>query len=118
MRRVLDGDLIEAREVLATFRDEQVARVARARSSLNDVLAGVEAGGSPIEPATARLNGPVLAAALLQVRPAADGDPTSPLSSLLVDIGDGVDVVATNRYWMALRTIDAEISGCGRVVWG
>jgi DNA-binding transcriptional MerR regulator len=116
MRRVLDGDVAEAREALGTFRDEQVARAARTRSSLNDVLASVEAGTSPIQPAQARLDGPVLSAALRQVRPAADADPTSPLSSVLVDIGDGVDVVATNRYWMAMRTLDADIGGSGRVV--
>ena len=78
------------------------------------MLAGRASGG-----ASARVDARALAAALRQVRPAADGDPTSPLSTLLIDVSRaGVDVVATNRYWMAIRSLDAGVTGEGRVVLG
>lgn len=57
---------------------------------------------------SATLDGPALASALRQVRPAAETDPASPLASVLVDVDEeSCDVVATNRYWMAVRTVPA-----------
>ena len=65
------------------------------------------------------VDGPALAAALRQVRPAADGEAGSALASVLVDVrGARVDVVATNRFWLACRTVEgrAVVVGEGRAL--
>jgi DNA polymerase-3 subunit beta len=114
MRRVLDGPAEEADAALGALAESRAADAARTRAILRDVLGGGAPGG-----ARARVDGRALAAALRQVRPAADGDPTSPLSTVLVDVSvAGIDVVATNRYWMAVRSLQADVTGEGRAVLG
>ncbi|MDF1603871.1 MerR family transcriptional regulator [Nocardioides sp. YIM 152315] len=115
MRRVLDGPAGEAGAVLTALVEERATDAARARAVLCEVLGEDAATG-----ARARVDARSLAAALRQVRPAADGDPTTQLSTVLVDVAaDGVDVVATNRYWMAIRSLQSgEAAGSGRVVLG
>lgn len=122
MRLVLDGPAAEAQKALREFLDAEALRRARAEEALGEVLDQVayaaEAPPEPVSPARFSVDGPVLAAALRQVRAAADSDPASPLAAVLVDVADGaVDVVATNRYWMAVRTLPVEgAGGEGRAV--
>ncbi|NYI77179.1 MerR family transcriptional regulator [Nocardioides panzhihuensis] len=113
MRVVLDSPTGEARAALAEFLEDQSARTARAEEAVRGVLAAVDAGPAA-RPALVELPGPVLAAAIRQVRHAAESDPASELASVLVDVGGaGVDVVATNRYWMAVRSLPAAAEGDG-----
>ncbi|MFE7226713.1 MerR family transcriptional regulator [Nocardioides sp. NPDC057577] len=116
MRVVLDSPTAEARAALAEFLEDQSARTARAEEAVRGVLAAVDAGPAA-RPALVELPGPVLAAAIRQVRHAAESDPASELASVLVDVsggdGAGVDVVATNRYWMAVRELPAVTEGDG-----
>ncbi|MFD4327110.1 MerR family transcriptional regulator [Nocardioides sp. NPDC058538] len=113
MRVVLDSPAGEARAALAEFLEDQSARTARAEEAVRGVLAAVDAGPAA-RPALVELPGPVLAAAIRQVRHAAESDPASELASVLIDVGStGVDVVATNRYWMAVRELPAAAEGDG-----
>lgn len=113
MRVVLDSPAGEARAALAEFLEDQSARTARAEEAVRGVLAAVDAGPAA-RPAVVELPGPVLAAAIRQVRHAAESDPASELASVLIDVGGaGVDVVATNRYWMAVRSLPAAAEGDG-----
>lgn len=113
MRVVLDSSAAEARAALAAFLEEQTARTGRAEEAVRGVLAVVDAGPAA-RPALVELPGPVLAAAIRQVRQAAESDPASELASVLVDVDEvGVDVVATNRYWMAVRELPAAAEGDG-----
>ncbi len=113
MRVVLDSPAGEARAALAEFLEAQSARTARAEEAVRGVLAAVDAGPAA-RPALVELPGPVLAAAIRQVRHAAESDPASELASVLIDVGGtGVDVVATNRYWMAVRELPADAQGDG-----
>lgn len=109
MRTVLDGPPDEARAVLHELAEEQAARSARTTAVLEDVLVDLDVSAGPEVPSRVDVRGPELAAALRQVRAAADGDAASPLGSVLLDVVPGsLDVVATNRYWMAVRTIPVE----------
>lgn len=113
MRVVLDSPAGEARAALAEFLQAQSARTARAEEAVRGVLAAVDAGPAA-RPALVELPGPVLAAAIRQVRHAAESDPVSELASVLIDVGvAGVDVVSTNRYWMAVRELPAVTEGDG-----
>jgi DNA polymerase-3 subunit beta len=109
MRIVLDGPPDEARAVLERVVEEQAVRSARTTAVLEDVLSDLAAPGGAEATTRVDVHGPELAAALRQVLAAADGDAASPLGSVLVDVVPGsIDVVATNRYWMAIRTIPVE----------
>lgn len=118
MRRVVDGPPAEAGSVLATLVRERTADAARVEAVLRDVLAAVE--DAPSAGAHVRLDARALASSLRQVRPAAESDPTSPLSGVLLDVGaSDVELAATNRYWMAVRSLEAvDISGQDRIVLG
>lgn len=107
MRRVLDGSLEDARGELRSRLADHAESAGRAESALRRALAQVERGPAA-RISSATLDAPALASALRQVRPAAEADPASPLASVLVDVDEGsCDVVATNRYWMAVRTVSA-----------
>lgn len=114
MRTALDGTAEDRRRVLREVLAEHEALAARRAALLEDLLAeqsGVRNGG-PIT-----VDGPALAAAIRQVRAAAETDSASPLSGVLLDVAAGtVDVVATNRYWMAVRTLPALLTDEVRVV--
>lgn len=114
MRLALDGSSDERRRVLREVLAEQEALAARRTSALEDLIAD----WTPDRPAaTLTVDGPELAAAIRQVRAAADADPTSPLAGVLLDVAAGtIDVVATNRYWMAVRTLPATPADDVRVV--
>jgi DNA-binding transcriptional MerR regulator len=114
MRTALDGTAADRRRVLREVLAEQEAAAARRTAVLEELLAD----DFPAPTATAlTLGGPELAAAIRQVRAAADTDPTSPLAGVLLDVARGsVDVVATNRYWMAVRTVAVSPADDARAV--
>jgi DNA-binding transcriptional MerR regulator len=106
MRAVLDGTPADRRRVLREFVDEQEARSARTTALLAQVSSTIEEPAQHTPAARLVVRGPELASALRQVRPAADHDATSPLGATLLEVTGGtLDVVATNRYWMAVRTL-------------
>jgi DNA-binding transcriptional MerR regulator len=106
MRQVLDGPSDDVRAALGRFVSERTDQAARAAAVVADVLAELERADEAGRPVSAVVDGPELAAALAQVRHATDTDGTSPLACVLVELdGDRVEVVATNRHWMALRTL-------------
>lgn len=114
MRIALDGTSEQRRRVLREVLAEQEALVARRTSVLEELIA--EDAVSPPR-TTLAVDGPALAAAIRQVRAAADSDPTSPLAGVLLDVAAGtIDVVATNRYWMAVRTLATSPADDVRVV--
>ncbi|MFT4084475.1 MAG: MerR family transcriptional regulator [Nocardioides sp.] len=112
MRMVLDGGPEERREVLRQVLAEQEELTARRTAMIEELLAG-DTG----ETGTVTVDGGELAAAIRQVRAATDTDPTSPLSGVLLDASLGaLDVVATNRYWMAIRTLPTAPADAARAV--
>jgi len=114
MRTALDGTAEDRRRVLREVLAEQEAQAARRTAALLELLAEEppSAAGTTIT-----VEGPELAAAIRQVRAAADADALSPLSGVLLDVVAGtVDVVATNRYWMAVRTLPTSPGDDVRVV--
>lgn len=114
MRTALDGTTEDRRRILREVLAEQEAQSARRAALLEELLAE-DTGGRP--ESTLTVDGPHLAAAIRQVRAAADTDPTSPLAGVLLDVASGtIDVVATNRYWMAVRTLAASPADNVRVV--
>lgn len=117
MRQVLEGPPEDAVAVLARFRTEQSAAAARRAELVQEVIAEVSEPRTPETPARLSVRGPELAGALRQVLPAADHDTASPLASVLLELTAGeLDVVATNRWWMAVRTLAGPASSAGRVV--
>lgn len=114
MRTALDGNVADRRRILREVLAEQEALAARRAVLLGELLAEQ----SEVRQAWAiTVDGPVLAAAIRQVRAAADTDPASPLSGVLLDVAAGtIDVVATNRYWMAVRTLPTSLADQVRVV--
>jgi DNA-binding transcriptional MerR regulator len=106
MRTVLDGPPDEGRAVLERFVEEQTVRTARTAAVLHEVLSDLVVSRNHQPSALIEVRGPELAAAIRQVRAAADSDASSPLASVLIDAtADRLDVVATNRYWMAVRIL-------------
>jgi DNA-binding transcriptional MerR regulator len=118
MRVVVDGEPEVAHQALRDLLDARAERAVREEAALAAVLREVDSVAHPESAAVATaVDGRALAAALRQVRAAADVDPASPLSSVLLDVTpEGVDVVATNRFWMALRTLHSAGNGSGRAV--
>ncbi len=114
MRTALDGAAEDRRRVLREVLAQQEELAARRAAVLEELVAG----DVPDRPATTlTIDGPELAAAIRQVRAAADADPASPLSGVLLDVCAGtLDVVATNRYWMAVRTLACSPADDIRVV--
>lgn len=115
MRVALDGTAEDRRRVLHEVLAEQEALAARRTAVFEDLL-GEQPDDRDASTAIT-VDGPELAAAIRQVRVAADTDRVSPLSGVLLDLAAGtVDVVATNRYWMAIRTLPTSPADEVRVV--
>ena len=105
MARVLDGTSDQARALLDGVVAQREQQAARSRAAAGAVLAQLAADRTS-EVVRVRVDGQALGAALRQVRGAADVDAASALASVLLDVGDGaLDVVATNRHWLARRTL-------------
>lgn len=115
MRLVLDGTPQERSDALAELVADAAGRSDRTARLMRELS---PADAPAPDDASVVVRGPVLAAALRQVRPAAEREASSALSGVLVDVADGqVEVVATNRYWMAVRTLPVTVpSDPGRVV--
>lgn len=115
MRVVLDGDRTQARDALDAFLVDRTEQAARAVTVVGDVLRELDRVAETARPASVVVDGPELAAALRQVRPAAGNDPASPLACVLLELhGTRLDVVATNRYWMAWRELGVPCLAAGR----
>jgi len=107
MQRVLDVTTDQARALLDGVVAEREQQASRSRAAASAVLAHLTADRHA-NVVRVRVGGPALGAALRQVRCAADVDATSALASVLLDVRDGeLDVVATNRHWLAHRTLPA-----------
>ncbi len=114
MRTALDGTVEDRRRVLREVLAEQEALAARRTALLEELLADQS---EVRQDWVITVDGPALAASIRQVRAAADTDPASPLSGVLLDVAAGtIDVVATNRYWMAVRTLPTSLGDEVRVV--
>jgi DNA-binding transcriptional MerR regulator len=115
MRVVLDADPEQAQGALREMAELRAEKAARERAAIDEVLDAMK--GAQLAQPEVRLDGPELASALRQVRVAAVCEPASPLASITIDAGPaGVDVVATNRYWMAVRTLSRPATAPARVV--
>ena len=105
MRAVLDGPPEEAPSLLRAFAAEATRTAEETVAAVEDVI-GRLAGARTAEPATALVDGGALAAALRHTLPVAADDPDSPLANVLLELSDhGLDVVATDRYWLTCRTV-------------
>lgn len=114
MRTALDGTVEDRRRVLREVLAEQEALAVRRTAVLEELLADQS---EVRQDWVITVDGPALAASIRQVKAAADTDPTSPLSGVLLDVAAGtIDVVATNRYWMAVRTLPTSLGDEVRVV--
>jgi DNA polymerase-3 subunit beta len=114
MRTALDGTPEDRDKVLREVLEQHEMLAARRTAVLEELLAEQTTGRPD---AAITVDGPELAAAIRQVRAAADTDRASPLAGVLLDVAAStVDVVATNRYWMALRTLPASPADEVRVV--
>lgn len=114
MRTALNGTAEDRRRVLRAVLEEQEQMAARRTTALENLIAE---GSDERAGATVSVDGPELAGAIRQVRVAADTDRTSQLSGVLLDFAAGVvDVVATNRFWMAIRTVTTSPADEIRVV--
>lgn len=106
IKQVLDSD--DGADVLRRHAQENEARAVRSRQVLDDVLSALRRPDDPPAATTrATVGGAELAGALEQVvvAAAAAGD-RSGLDGILVEVGTPeVSVVATDRYWMAWRSL-------------
>ena len=108
IRSVVDGPLEDAERTLRAHVESSAGRAQRAREVADDVLGALAqdgaTGGEAVECVIA---GPELASAVRQVSPAAaQGTDVPPLEGVLLDVGDDeLALVATNRYWLAMRTL-------------
>ncbi|AKU18652.1 MerR family transcriptional regulator [Luteipulveratus mongoliensis] len=114
IRAVLDGPRDEGVRVLRAHVESSAHRADQAREVADDVIAALpDANGGSTEPTTLVIGGPELASAVRQVSPAVARDESiAALTGVLLDITpDELVVVATDRYWMAMRTLPATEQG-------
>ncbi|MFC6707015.1 MerR family transcriptional regulator [Flexivirga alba] len=110
IRTVLDGPPEQARAALRTYAEQATGIARQARETSEDVIASLPDGAGASAPTTVIVRGPELASALRQVSPAAAAVPDIPvLKGVLLQLGaDELTVVATDRYWMAVRSLPVE----------
>ncbi len=112
MKQVLTGSPEQGRAVLRELVNAQQATTERVSSIVGQVLAELDRTPEPAGPTRATVSGLQLAAALRQVRPARAKGARTPLGCVVIDVDErGLDVVATNRHWMAVRTVNVVSSG-------
>lgn len=117
IRTVLDGPPEQARAALRTYAERATGLARRARETTEDVIASLPDATGTTAPTTVIVRGPELASALRQVSPAAAAVPDIPaLKGVLLQLrADELIVVATDRYWMAVRSLPVEeTSGADR----
>lgn len=105
MRAVLDGPVDEVPALLRAFAAE-AARTAEATSAAVEDVIGRLAGAGHGRPVSGEVDAGALAAALRRTVPVAADEDGSPLATVLLELSDeGLDVVATDRYWLTCRTL-------------
>lgn len=120
IRQVLDGDAADAAAILRAHVADTVDKADLTRAVVEDLVSALktrdlpESGGVTV----VRMDGPELAGAVRQVAPAAARDDESPgLDGVLLEVTAGeIAVVATDRYQLALRTLQVEVTGPSRRV--
>lgn len=115
IRTVLDGPPEQARAALRSYAERATGLARTARETTEDVIATLPDPQELTRPTTVVLPGPELASALRQVSPAAAAVPDIPAlhGVLLQAAADEVTVVASDRYWMAVRTLPVEQASGG-----
>ena len=110
IRTVLDGPPEQARATLRTYAEQATGIARQARETTEDVIASLPDSAGTTAPTTVVVRGPELASALRQVSPAAAAVPDIPvLKGVLLQLGaDELTMVATDRYWMAVRSLPVE----------
>ena len=112
MKQVVTGSPEQGRAALRDLVNAQQATTERVSSIVGEVLAELDRTPVLTGPTRATVSGPQLAAALRQVRPARAKGASTPLGCVVIDVDEqGLDVVATNRHWMAVRTLNVVSSG-------
>lgn len=112
IRTVLDGPPEQARAALRSYAEQATGIARQARETTEDVIASLPDTATTTTPTTVIVRGPELASALRQVSPAAAAVPDIPvLKGVLLQLcADELTVVATDRYWMAVRSLPVEES--------
>ncbi|RNI24873.1 MerR family transcriptional regulator [Flexivirga caeni] len=119
IRTVLDGPPEQARAALRSYVERTGDLARTAHEVAEDVIATLPDRSDEAQPTTVVIPGPELASALRQVAPATAATADIPaLQGVLLRAADAeLTVVATDRYWMAVRTLPIEaISGADRQV--
>jgi DNA-binding transcriptional MerR regulator len=105
MRAVLDGSADEGARLLRAYAAE-VAHAARATFAAVEDVVGRLPGTADPGPVRVEVDAGLLAAAVRRTVPAASAEPDGPLSAVLLEVSpNGLDVVATDRYWLVCRTV-------------
>ncbi len=115
IRQVIDGSRQDAEAALQAHVESRAGLAARAREVAGEVAAAL-AGGEVARcgGAACVIGGAELAGAVRQVAPAAaDDQRVRPLEGVLLEMDDDeLTLVATNRYWLALRSVPvSEVEG-------
>lgn len=105
-----EGDLASARDLLSAHLrrleeglEDARAQLAQLHTALSDPTGGARAGSRTGDAACARVPARTLLALLAAVRHAVSTDPQFPsLMSVLVEVGEELTLVATDRYRMAV----------------
>lgn len=111
MRKVLAGAPSEGARLLAELATHHGAASRQREDELTALRAQLDPAPAHRAPATAELLGTVLASAVSQVLQAAARAATD-VSGIVCSIGPrGIELIATDRYWLAHRHLEAEIAG-------
>lgn len=111
MRDVLTSAPGEGARLLAELATHHDATSRQREDELTALRAQLDPTPAHRAPATAKLLGTVLASAVSQVLHAAATAATD-VSGLVCSVGPrGIELIATDRYWLAHRHLEAEVAG-------
>ncbi|SLM96232.1 Transcriptional regulator, MerR family [Corynebacterium xerosis] len=111
MREVLAGSAQDGALLLAELATHHGAASRQREDELTALRAQLDPAPAHRAPATAALPGTVLASAISQVIRAAATAATD-VSGLVCSVGpQGIELIATDRYWLAHRHLEAETAG-------
>lgn len=111
MREVLAGAPSDGARLLAELATHHGAASRQREEELAALKALLDPAPAHRTPATAELLGTVLASAISQVLHAA-ATATADVSGLVCSVGPrGLELIATDRYWLAHRRLEAEADG-------